>query len=161
MKICVTSSWKSFDDSIDARFGRCQYFITVDTESLKAEAIPNPALCAGGAAGIQAAQLLVDKRVKVVLTGNVGPKAFTTLTAAGIQIVTGLSGITVRQAIEGYKAGQYQYSTVPSVESHYGTGMGLGWGMGRGKCMGVGMPQQRPQPTFSRKEEQKIPEDDQ
>ncbi len=151
MKICVTSSWKSLDDTIDARFGRCQYFIIVDMESFEVEAIQNPALCAGGAAGIQAAQLLVDKRVKVVLTGNVGPKAFTTLTAAGIQIVTGLSGITVKQAIEGFKAGQYQQSTVPSVEAHYGTGMGLGWGMGRGECMGVGMPAQRPQPLLSKK----------
>ena len=137
MKICVTSSWKSLDDTIDSRFGRCQYFIIVDTESMEVEAIQNPALCAGGAAGIQAAQLLVDKRVKVVLTGNVGPNAFKTLTAAGIQIVTGLSGITVKQAIEGFKAGQYQQSTAPSVEAHYGTGMGLGWGMGRGKCMEV------------------------
>lgn len=156
MKICVTSSWESMDDSIDARFGRCQYFIIVDTENNHFEAIQNPALCAGGAAGIQAAQLLVDKRVKVVLTGNVGPKAFTTLSASGIRIVTGLSGITVRQAIEGYKAGQYQYSTVPSVESHYGTGMGLGWGMGRGRCMGVGMSAQRPKPILSKKEKIKF-----
>ena len=65
MKICVTSSWKSLNDTIDSRFGRCQYFIIVDSEGMEVEAIQNPALCAGGlAGGIQAAQLLVDKRMK-------------------------------------------------------------------------------------------------
>lgn len=154
MKICVTSSWKSLDDRIDARFGRCQYYIIVDTENSHFEAIQNPALCAGGAAGIQAAQLLVDKGIEAVLTGNIGPKAFKVLTEAGIKIVEGLSGVTVKQAIEEFKAGQYQQSTTPSVEPHYGTGMGLGWGMGRGRCMGVDTPQ-RPQPTLSKKEELK------
>ena len=89
------------------------------------------------------------------MTGNVGPNAFKTLTAAGIQIVIGLSGITVKQAIEGFKAGQYQRSTTPSVEAHYGTGMGLGWGMGRGQCMEVCIPAQLPQQTVSPKEERK------
>ena len=154
MKICVASSWRSLDDIIDTRFGRCQYFIIADTKNLQFETIQNPGLSAGGAAGIQAAQLLVDKGIEAVLTGNIGPKAFKVLTEAGIKIVAGLSGVTVKQAIEGFKAGQYQYSALSSVESHYGTGMGLGWGMGRGRCMGVDTPQ-RPQPTLSKKEELK------
>ena len=155
MKICITSSCQSLEDVVDSRFGRCQYFIIADTENWQFEAIQNPALSAGGAAGIQAAQFIVTKGVEAVLTGNVGPNAFKTLTTAGIKIVAGLSGITVKEALERFKAGEYQQSTDPSVEAHYGTGMDLGWGLGRGRCMGVGMSPQRLQPTFSRKEELK------
>jgi len=120
MKICITSSGQSLDDAIDPRFGRCQYFIMVDTENMQCEAIQNPAISAGGGAGTQAAQLVANKGAEVVLTGNVGPNAFNTLQAAGVKTIVGVSGITVRQAVEGFKSGQYQHISGPSVEAHYG-----------------------------------------
>ena len=79
MKLCITSSGQNLDDTIDPRFGRCQYFIMVDSESMRFEAIQNPAISAGGGAGIQAAQLVANQGAEVVLTGNVGPNAFNTL----------------------------------------------------------------------------------
>ena len=145
MKICITSSGQSLEDAIDPRFGRCQYFIMVDTESMQFEAIQNPAISAGGGAGIQAAQLVAEKGAELVLTGNVGPNAFNTLQAAGLKIVVGLPNITVRQAVEGFKSGQYQYVGGPSVDAHYGTSGGggnptggMGAGGGRGSGMGGG-----------------------
>ena len=120
MKLCVTSSGQSLEDSIDPRFGRCQYFILVDSESMEFEAIQNPAMSAGGGAGTRAGQLVADKGAEVVLTGNVGPNAFNTLQAAGLKIVVGLSGNTVGQAIEGFKAGQYNYVDDASVGAHHG-----------------------------------------
>lgn len=122
MKLCVTSSGKGLDDSMDPRFGRCQYFIIADTGSAQFEAIQNPAASAGGGAGTKAAQLVANKGVEVVLTGNVGPNAYNTLTAAGIKIVVGLTGITVRQAVEGFKEGKPEYTAGPSVGAHHGTG---------------------------------------
>ena len=121
MKLCVTSSGQGLEDAVDPRFGRCQYFIIIDTESMQFEAIENPAMNAGGGAGTQAGQLVANKGAEVVLTGNVGPNAFNTLQAAGLKIVVGLSGITVGQAIEVFKTGNYQYVNDPSVESHHGT----------------------------------------
>ena len=104
----VTSSGQSLDDIMDPRFGRCQYFIISDTDNAQFEVIENPAINAGGGAGIQAAQLIANKGVEAVLTGNVGPNAYDTLTAAGIKIVVGLTGITVRQAVEGFKTGKHE-----------------------------------------------------
>ena len=120
MKICITSSGQNLDDAIDPRFGRCQHFIIVDTENMQCEVIQNPAISAGGGAGTQAAQLVANKGAEVVLTGNVGPNAFNTLQAAGIKTIVGLSGITVRQAVEGFKSGQHQHISGPSVKAHYG-----------------------------------------
>jgi len=120
MKLCVTSSGQSLEDTVDPRFGRCQYFILVETESMEFDAIQNPAMSSGGGAGTLAGQFVADKGAEVVLTGNVGPNAFNTLHAAGLKIVVGLSGNTVAQAIEGFKSGQYTYVDDATVGAHYG-----------------------------------------
>ncbi|MDD4995753.1 MAG: NifB/NifX family molybdenum-iron cluster-binding protein [Patescibacteria group bacterium] len=119
MKICITSEGGNLDSKVDPRFGRCQYFIIADTDTLKFEAISNPNNEAMGGAGIQSAQLVASKQVKAVLTGNVGPNAHQVLSAAGISIFTGVSG-TVREAIDGYKNGKYKPADAPSVGSKFG-----------------------------------------
>ncbi len=105
MKIAVTSSGPRLDDIVDARFGRSAYFLIVDPETLEFEALENPNASVGGGAGPQSAQLMADKGVSIVLTGNCGPNAFRTFGAAGIQVITGASG-QVRQAVEQYKRDQ-------------------------------------------------------
>jgi len=119
MKICVTSEGGNLDSKVDPRFGRCQYFIVVDTDSLEFEAVGNPNIESMGGAGIQSAQLVSSKQVKAVVTGNVGPNAFQTLQAAGIEIFTGASG-TVKEVIEKYKKGEFKAVSGPSVGSHAG-----------------------------------------
>jgi len=119
MKICITSEGGSLDSKVDPRFGRCQYFIIADTDTLEFEAIVNPNIESMGGAGIQSAQLVSSKQVKAVVTGNVGPNAFQTLQAAGIEIFTGASG-TVKEVIEKYKKGEFKTVSGPSVGSHAG-----------------------------------------
>ena len=149
MKICVTSTGPTMDASVDPRFGRCQYFVFVDSETMEYEAMPNPSIGASSGAGIQAAQTVADKGAGVVITGQVGPNAIQTLGATNISIVTGASG-TVSNAIEQYKSGGLQQSggpTVPaysgmggsaSVGAGAGVGAGTGAGMGAGRGMGRG-----------------------
>ena len=130
MKICVSAVANSLDAQLDPRFGRCPYFVIVDSESMQFEAIPNMASGATGGAGIQAAQIIANKGVKVVITGNVGPNAFQALSAAGIKIVTGVFG-TVREAVEKYKRGELRETGAPTVGGHFGMGRGQGQGRGR------------------------------
>jgi predicted Fe-Mo cluster-binding NifX family protein len=120
MKLCVTSSGQSLEDTVDPRFGRCQYFIFVDSDNLEFEVIQNPAVSTGGGAGTKSAQLVANKGAEVVLTGNVGPNAFDTLQAAGLKIIVGLLDTTVRQAIEGFNTGNFGYANMPSVKAHHG-----------------------------------------
>ena len=119
MTICVTSEGKTLDSRVDPRFGRCQNFIFVDPDSLAFEAVENPNLAQTGGAGIQSGQLMASKGVKAVLTGNIGPNAYQTLTAAGIEIYTGVSG-SVKEAVEAYKSGRLEKTQFPSVASHSG-----------------------------------------
>jgi predicted Fe-Mo cluster-binding NifX family protein len=128
MKICVTATANSLDTQIDPRFGRCAYLVIVDSETMQFEAIPNMAAGAAGGAGIQAAQIIANKGVKLLITGNVGPNAFGALSAAGIEIVTGAFG-TVRDAVEKFKRGELSKTGAPTVGGHFGMG---GRGGGRG-----------------------------
>ena len=123
MKICVSSQGDTLDSQVDPRFGRCACFIIVDPESLEFEAMQNPNVAAMGGAGIQSGQLIASKGVKVVLTGNVGPNAFQTLQAAGIEVIVGVSGV-VRDVIERYKKGELRSTQGPSVGSKFGLGEG-------------------------------------
>ena len=130
MKICVTSTANNLDAQIDPRFGRCSYLVIVDSETMQFEAIPNMAAGATGGAGIQAAQTIASKGVKLLITGNVGPNAFGALSAAGIEIVTGAFG-TVRDAVEKFKRGELKKTGTPTVGGHFGLGRGKGQGVWR------------------------------
>jgi predicted Fe-Mo cluster-binding NifX family protein len=127
MKICVSASAGSLDSDVDPRFGRCQYFVIVDSKTMEFSAILNDSTNAAHGAGIQAAQTVTNMGVKVVLTGNVGPNAFNVLSATGLKIVTGVSG-SVRDAVEKYKNGQLQETDNPTVGGHFGMGKGQGRG---------------------------------
>ena len=51
MKICITSEGNNLDSQVDSRFGRCQYFIIVETDTLEFDAIQNPNIEAMGVQG--------------------------------------------------------------------------------------------------------------
>ena len=137
MKIAVTSTGPTLDDAVEARFGRCAYFLIIDLDTMEFEALENPNIALGGGVGIQSAQLMAEKGVSTVLTGNCGPNAFQTFGAANIEVITGVSG-QVRQAVEQYKSGALSNTTTPNVQSHFGMGTGGGMGMGGGRGMGGG-----------------------
>ena len=123
-KIAVTSTGPTLEDTVEPRFGRCEYFLIINPDSLDFEPMENPNIMLGGGAGIQSAQLMSNKGVSVVLTGNCGPNAFQTFGAAGIQVITGITG-QVRQAVARFKAGELSPTSGPSVQSHFG--MGAAW----------------------------------
>lgn len=137
MKIAITATGPSLDDQVEARFGRALYYLFVNTDSMDFEAVRNPNAELGGGAGIQSAQLMSQYGVQHVLTGNCGPNAFQVFSAAGIHVITGVSGIA-RQAAEQFKKGVLNSSAQPNVESHFGMGGGRGMGTGRGRGMGGG-----------------------
>ncbi|MGQ9616689.1 MAG: NifB/NifX family molybdenum-iron cluster-binding protein [Spirochaetota bacterium] len=124
MKIAVTSTGPDLEAEVDPRFGRCQYFIILDPETLVFEAVENTSALSGGGAGIASGQAIAGKGVKAVLTGNCGPNAFQVLSSAGVQVISGVSG-KVRDAVEMYRSGKYQETSRPTVGAHSGMGMGL------------------------------------
>jgi predicted Fe-Mo cluster-binding NifX family protein len=121
MKIAITSQGKDSNAEVDPRFGRCSYFLIYDTEAKTLDALENTNVSAGGGAGIQAAQTVAEKGVNAILTGNVGPNAFQTLSAADITVYAGVSG-KVSEVIDQFAQGSLQPYSAPSVQAHHGMG---------------------------------------
>ena len=119
MKVAVTSRGSDLSSQVDPRFGRAANFIVVDTDTDEFSAHDNTQnMNAAQGAGIQAGRTVVDLGVEAVLTGNVGPKAFTTLQAANIKVYPGASG-TVKEAVEKFKAGQLSPAGGANVQGHW------------------------------------------
>lgn len=130
MRICVTASGEGLDSEIDPRFGRCSYFVIYDSETKSVESISNISIAASGGAGIKAAEAVTNAEVNVLLTGSVGPNAFSIFTEVGIDVQVGAKG-TVREAIGQYEKGELEPIRSPNSAPH--SGMKKGRGMGRGK----------------------------
>ena len=123
MKIAISASGPDFNSQIDPRFGRCAYFIIAETDDMSYEALNNASMSLGGGAGIAATQSVASKGVKAVITGNCGPNAVNTLTAAGVQLYVGQSG-SVKEAVERFRANQLNATSEPNVVDHFGMGGG-------------------------------------
>ncbi|MDH5467942.1 MAG: NifB/NifX family molybdenum-iron cluster-binding protein [Candidatus Aminicenantes bacterium] len=101
-RICITSRGKDLGSEVDPRFGRANYFLFIDPVTMDLEVLENPNTEGAQGAGIQSAQLISSKNVKAILTGNCGPNAERVLQAAGIKVITGVSG-TVEAALSKHK----------------------------------------------------------
>ena len=119
MKIAVTSTGKTLDSQVDPRFGRAACFIIVDTETMNFSVIENESVAAAGGAGISSAKTVIDAGAEAVLTGNCGPNAERTLTAAGVKLHIGAAG-TVAEAVELFKSGKLTQATGPNVQPRFG-----------------------------------------
>jgi len=101
MKIAVAATGGSLEAEVSAQFGRCAYFLIVDSDTMHFEAFSNPAAGMAGGAGPAAAREIANRNAEVVLAGQVGPNARQALEAAGIRHAQA-SG-KVRDAVAAWK----------------------------------------------------------
>lgn len=119
MKIAVTSQGNDLSSEIDLRFGRAKWLIVVDTDTGDFKAHDNEVnLNAMQGAGIQTGRNIANLDVEAVITGNVGPKAFTTLTAAKVKVFL-TKNQTVQQAVDSFKSGELNKVSQANVEGHW------------------------------------------
>ena len=164
MKIAVSTQGNTLDAPVEMRFGRAKGFIVFDDQSREHTYLDNTQNAdLPQSAGIQTAQMVANAGAKVVITGQVGPKAQTALEQGGIEIHY-CGETTVGQALEAFQNGRTEpmpRQTAPQQGAGNrpgfggtgplgrGSGAGGGFGgrcggrgMGRGgRCMGRGMGQ--------------------
>lgn len=121
MKIAVSSRDKDIGSEVDPRFGRCRYFLIIDSDTFDFEAHENPGAQAGGGAGPLAVQFIIGKGAEAVVTGDVGPNAYETLKAAGIKVFTGAAG-SVKESVEKFKSSLLNEPGGPTAKRHAGIG---------------------------------------
>ena len=140
MKVAISSSGKDLNSGLEPRFGRCAYFLVINPDDMRFEVFNNESSVLGGGAGIQSAHFLASKGVDAVITGNCGPNAVQTLSAAGVELFAGQTG-TVKEVVERFKEGQLRPTSEANVDSHFGMAPGAGSGPRGGMGGGGGMRQ--------------------
>ena len=119
MIVAVTAEGADLAAKVDPRFGRARYFLVVDTEKGLVTAHDNSAhRDAAQGAGIQAGRSVAQLGVEALLTGNVGPKAFDVLNAAGVKIFL-VDGGTAQEAVDKLKAGSLHEVAQANVEGRW------------------------------------------
>ncbi|MDX2451802.1 NifB/NifX family molybdenum-iron cluster-binding protein [Desulfosarcina sp.] len=158
MKVAISAAGKNLESTIDERFGRCRYFIILETDDMSYEVIENTNADLSTSAGIQSASLVSSKGVEAVITGNCGPKAMQVFAATTIEVIIGQHGM-IKDVLEKFKRGDLNPSTrgnvpgktriaqtestpgveMPGMNVDGGRGMGGGGGRGMGGGGGRGM----------------------
>ena len=119
MKIAVTSTGTDLDAPVDSRFGRAQYILIVDSDTLDFETLDNKEnVHALKGAGIQAATMIGNKGAEVLITGFCGPTAYKTLEKANIRVAGNAQG-TVRDAVSAYMEGRLPLIDEPNAEGQW------------------------------------------
>lgn len=104
-RVAISATGASVQGEMDHHFGRCRYFVMA--EEGRTYAVENTARDAPEGAGVKAAQLMIDNKVEVVITGSLGPKASEVLEEAGIRSYVGASG-TIEDVLERYRQGRLE-----------------------------------------------------
>lgn len=130
MKIAISANQPNLEGDLDPRFGRCDYFIIIDPDTMEFKAMENPYAKAMGGVGPDTAHFIVQQDVQVVITGSIGMNAHQALRSAGIEMFTGVRG-SVRDAINAYKSAQLQSISPSEAPPTFPTWTGKGMGLGR------------------------------
>jgi len=106
MKIVVSAKGGTRESEVDPRFGRAAHFLVFDDRTDAWEAVPNSqALSAVHGAGIQAADTVCRLGAGILITGHVGPKAFTVLSAGAVKVYRG-DGQSAVEAVAAFRDGR-------------------------------------------------------
>ena len=109
MKIVVSASGPDIESFVDEKFGRCPYFILIEVEDNKIKShksVENTSIKQISSAGTTAAQLVADMKVDVIITGNIGPRAFDVFQQLDIDVYEAAG--TVKKAVQDFIDGKLQ-----------------------------------------------------
>ncbi len=132
MKIIISSTGDNINSQASPIFGRCSYFVLVETKDkqiINSKSIINTAVNQGGGAGITAGQIVGNSGANIIISQAIGPRAFDILNQLNMDIYIGRTG-TVKENIEAFLNGELNKTN--SAPGPMGAGMGSGRGTGRG-----------------------------
>jgi len=121
MKIAISSTGNNLESEVDARFGRCSYFLIVEIENNEIKdfkAIENTAKAQMGGAGITAGEIVAKQKVDAIITVNLGPRAFSVFEQFKIKIYQGEGKI--KKAVQDFLDGNLKELTNANGPQHVG-----------------------------------------
>ena len=139
MKVAVSAMGTGLKAQVSPVFGRCPWFVIVETDGKKITGhkdVQNNSAMQAGSAGIMAAQQAGNEGAGTVISGAVGPRAFAVFNQFGIKAYQGTGG-TVEENVNAFMDGNLQEIKTPGMMG-FGMGRGFGAGMGTGRGGGRG-----------------------
>jgi len=109
MKVAVASMGTSPDALVGARFGMCSQFVVFDPETDEFLIVRVPPHAQDpDRVSVAAIRAIAQQDVSVVITGQIKDICRQTMQQLGIDVIEGVGGMTVREAIQRYRSGSLQ-----------------------------------------------------
>lgn len=106
MRVAVSSLGTSLDAWVEGPFGTCSQFLVVDTDTMEYLTISVPAeQLDPNKVSLPAIRALARQDVEVVITGQIKDICRQTMVNLGMEVVDGVEGMTVREAVAMYSSG--------------------------------------------------------
>jgi predicted Fe-Mo cluster-binding NifX family protein len=105
MKIAVGTTGDNLDAWVGSEFGWCTRFVIVDTDSLSYFIVSQPAVESYQEASLAAIRTLAQHDVSAVIVVTAQPQCRRALNELGMDVIEGIEGLTVRQAVERFLSG--------------------------------------------------------
>jgi predicted Fe-Mo cluster-binding NifX family protein len=116
MKVAVASMGTVPDAWVGIRFGMCSQFLVFDLDTMEYVVVSVPPhLERPERVNLAAIRAVAKQGISAVITGHIKEVCRQTLLDLGIEVIDGVEGMTVREAIEQYKA-----TGLPTPESRRG-----------------------------------------
>lgn len=105
MKIAVGTTGDNLDAWVGSEFGWCSRFVIVDTDSLSYSIVSQPMVESYQEASLAAIRTLARRDVSAVIVATTQPQCRHVLNELGVDVIEGVEGLTVRQAVERFLSG--------------------------------------------------------
>ncbi len=102
MRIAVPSMGENKESDLSNTLGRCRFVIIYDSISGKYSAVPNPGYLIKDGSGMKAAEVVIKTNADILLTKEIGVKAYSVLAKERIAVLLINAVSTVDEAVRKY-----------------------------------------------------------
>ena len=113
MKVLVAVQGATLDSPVAKRFGHAPYYLNVDLNSMQTQVIDNAHHDHDETHAI--IPQMAEKRVKVFITGNIGPHAFELASSLNLQVAVARN-MSARAALEKLQRDELQILAEPTLK---------------------------------------------
>ena len=107
MLIAIPSEGLELSSLVAEKFGRTPFIIFYDSERVSFESLRNPYANIFGGAGIQTAQLIIERNSAAVISIDIGVSSLRLLKSANIEVYS-CNKIKVQEAVNEFNKGKLQ-----------------------------------------------------